>query len=213
MSYSSFHFPNHRSVFPQILHHSSVSWKITPLFFFRSNVIYFHKRNQSKCKFWEFRVLKSKFTNFLSFLKQQIRFSQILHHSSVLWGINPLYFLVEIKYTFNQRSLSKYKFGEISAVESLLMLCRRSRGVSEILRIYGEDLWQWSWLEIKLNTFCRSIIPQKQFIVIIIIIIIIIIITWLSTFVYTRKVSFAFAAASKFHSWNILQFQAVTWTF
>ena len=33
-------------------------------------------------------------------------------------------------------------------------------GVSEICD--GEDLWQWSQLE--LNAFCRSVIPQKQFI-------------------------------------------------
>ena len=41
----------------------------------------------------------------------------------------------------------------------------------------GEDLWQWSWLEITLNAFRRSTmstISQKQFIIIIIIIIIII---------------------------------------
>ena len=43
-------------------------------------------------------------------------------------------------------------------------------GVSEIHN--GEDLWQWSWLEIRLNTFRQSTIPQKQFIIIIIIIII-----------------------------------------
>ena len=35
-------------VFLQILHHSSVSCKITPLYFFRSNI---HKRKQSKFKF------------------------------------------------------------------------------------------------------------------------------------------------------------------
>ena len=39
-----------------------------------------------------------------------------------------------------------------------------ARGVSEIRD--GEDLWQWSRLEIRLNTFCRSTIPQKQFIII-----------------------------------------------
>ena len=27
----------------------------------------------------------------------------------------------------------------------------------------GEDLWQWSWLEIRLNAFRWSSIPQKQF--------------------------------------------------
>ena len=31
----------------------------------------------------------------------------------------------------------------------------------------GEDLWQWSQLEIRLNPFCWSTIPQKQFIIII----------------------------------------------
>ena len=40
------------------------------------------------------------------------------------------------------------------------------RGVFEIHD--GWDLWQWSWLEIMLNAFLRSTIPQKQFIIIII---------------------------------------------
>ena len=40
-----------------------------------------------------------------------------------------------------------------------------ARGVSEIRD--GEDLWQWSRLEIRLNAFRRSTIPQKQFIIII----------------------------------------------
>ena len=38
-----------------------------------------------------------------------------------------------------------------------------ARGVSEIRD--GEDLWQWSRLEIKLNAFRRSTILQKQFII------------------------------------------------
>ena len=42
-----------------------------------------------------------------------------------------------------------------------------ARSVSEIRN--GEDLWQSSRLEIRLNTFRRSIIPQKQFIIVIII--------------------------------------------
>ena len=41
-------------------------------------------------------------------------------------------------------------------------------GVSEIRD--GEDLWQWSRLEVRLNVFCWSTIPQKQFIIIFIII-------------------------------------------
>ena len=39
LPYSLCHFPNQKSVFLQILHHPSVSWKITPLYFFRSNII------------------------------------------------------------------------------------------------------------------------------------------------------------------------------
>ena len=39
--------------------------------------------------------------------------------------------------------------------------------VSEIH--YGENLRQWSWLGIRLNTFFWSTIPQKQFIIIIIV--------------------------------------------
>ena len=44
-----------------------------------------------------------------------------------------------------------------------------ARGMSEIRD--GDDLWQWFRLEIRLNAFCRSTIPQKQFIIIIIAII------------------------------------------
>ena len=48
-----------------------------------------------------------------------------------------------------------------------------ARGVSEIHD--GEDLWQWSRLEIRLNVFRRSTIPSNNSSIIIIIIIIIII--------------------------------------
>ena len=40
-----------------------------------------------------------------------------------------------------------------------------ARGVSEICD--GENLWEWPWLEIRLNAFRLSTIPQKQSIVII----------------------------------------------
>ena len=73
---SSCHFPNHKSVFLQILHDSSVSWKITPLYFFSWNsyILRIKGTNQST-NFLDFWVLGSKFTKLLSFLKQQIGFS------------------------------------------------------------------------------------------------------------------------------------------
>ena len=39
-----------------------------------------------------------------------------------------------------------------------------AHGVSEIHDC--EDFWQWSRLDIRLNAFCRSTMPQKQLIVI-----------------------------------------------
>ena len=38
--------------FLQILQESSVSWNVTPLYFFKSNVVYFEQKAQSKCKFF-----------------------------------------------------------------------------------------------------------------------------------------------------------------
>ena len=45
----SCYFPNHKSVFLQILNDFSVSWNII-CNFFRSNVVYFAQRDQSRCK-------------------------------------------------------------------------------------------------------------------------------------------------------------------
>ena len=58
---------------------------------------------------------------------------------------------------------------QLHSTKSELRFCAGSnpaRDVSEICD--GEDLWQWSWLEIRLNACRRSTIPQKQFIIIII---------------------------------------------
>ena len=103
MPYSSCHFPNDKSVFLQIWHHSSVTWKITSLYFFRSNVLYFAQKKPIKV---EIGVLRSKFSwNFASL------FSVMRHKYSIL-------FLAEILYTFSKRNLWKYKFSEISREQS-----------------------------------------------------------------------------------------------
>ena len=51
---------------------------------------------------------------------------------------------------------------QLHSAKPELRFCAGSNGVSEIRD--GEDLWQWSRLEIRLNAFRRSTIPQKQFI-------------------------------------------------
>ena len=79
----SCYFPNHKLVFLQILHHSLVSWKITSL-----------GQRLPERTFWDFWVLGSKFTKFLSFLKQQISFaSSYFNQSWVPSNITSLYFL------------------------------------------------------------------------------------------------------------------------
>ena len=87
------HFSNSKSVFLQILHHSSMSLKITPLYFFSSNITYFGHTKLIKTHFFflDFQVLGSKFVKFLmSALKQQVNPSSILYHSSLSWHITPL---------------------------------------------------------------------------------------------------------------------------
>ena len=55
---SSCHFPNHKSVFLQILHDSSVSWNILLCTFLGQTLYTLHKRDQSKCKF--FRLFSAR---------------------------------------------------------------------------------------------------------------------------------------------------------
>ena len=49
----SCHFSNYKSVFLRILHHCSVPWKITPLYFFSSNIIYSAQKERIKVNFFE----------------------------------------------------------------------------------------------------------------------------------------------------------------
>ena len=74
-----------------------------------------------------------------------------------------------IYFTQWRRGVVDITTAQLHSTKPELSFCTGSnpaRGVSEIHD--GEDLWQWSRLEIRLNTFRRSTIPQKQFIVIII---------------------------------------------
>ena len=50
---SSSHFPNHKSVFLQISHHSSLSWKISTLYFLISTIICFGHKESIKVQIVE----------------------------------------------------------------------------------------------------------------------------------------------------------------
>ena len=87
---SSSQFWSYESILQQILHHSPVSWRITPLYFFRSNIIYFARKGPNKFEILEtFECLDQNSCHFLS---NKLVFLQILRHSSVSWNITPLYF-------------------------------------------------------------------------------------------------------------------------
>ena len=69
-------FDTKSSEFIQILHHCSVSWKTTPLYFYSSNLAYFEQRDLIEMTFSDFWVVGWKFTKFLvSYLKPQVSFS------------------------------------------------------------------------------------------------------------------------------------------
>ena len=57
---------------------------------------------------------------------------------------------------------------QLHSTKPELRFCPGSNPARGVLNIRdGDDLWQWSWLEIMLNTFRWSTISQKQFIIII----------------------------------------------
>ena len=92
------------------MHHSSVPWKITPLYFFRTNVVYVAWRGPIKVQILEtFECSDQNSLNSCHFWNKLV-FPQILHDSSVSWDItkHSAFFLAEILCTFNKRSLLKY---------------------------------------------------------------------------------------------------------
>ena len=111
---SSCHFPSNKSVFLQILHHSSMSWKITPLYFFSSNNICFAQKEPIKVKILEtFECSGQNLSNSLcqSWNHKPIPL-QILHPSSVSWKITPLYFFSSKKLYFAQKERIKVNIFE-----------------------------------------------------------------------------------------------------
>ena len=94
-------FETIRSGFIQILHHCSMSWKITPLYLCSSNLVYFREKEQIEKEFSDFWVVGWKFANFLmSYLKPQAGFSlnfaslfsAMRDNSSLLFSWNFIWF-------------------------------------------------------------------------------------------------------------------------
>ena len=105
------HFPNYKSFILQILHHSSVSWKITPLYFFSSNNTYFTQKEPIKVKIFETfecsgQILSNSFCQFWNDKSIPL---QILYPSSLSWKITPPYFFISNNTYFAQKEPIKVK--------------------------------------------------------------------------------------------------------
>ena len=108
-------FWNDKSVPLQIFHHSSFSWKITPLYFFNSNNINFFPKEPIKVKIFETCECSGQnLSNSLcQFCYENLIPLQILHHSSVSLNRTPLYFLSSNNLYFAQKEPIKVKLFEI----------------------------------------------------------------------------------------------------
>ena len=121
-------FETTRLGFFQILHHWSVLWKITPLYFFSSNLIYF---GQNLSDFW---VVGWKFTEFpMSYLKPQ---PQPQNHSSVSWEISLLYFFSWNSIWFLQK--------EPTTVQNFRLLTVQVK-LHQICILIGCFCWKYIW--------------------------------------------------------------------
>ena len=102
-----------KSIPLQTLYASSVSWKITSLYFFSSNNIYFAQKEPIKVKIFEtFECLGQNLSNALwQFLNKLVPL-QILYPNSVSWKITPLYFFSSNNIYFAQKEPIKVKISE-----------------------------------------------------------------------------------------------------
>ena len=145
---SSCHFPSNKSVFLQTLHHSSLSWKIAPLYFFISNSIYFAQKEPIKVKICE--TFESSGQNLSNYLCQswndKLIHLQILYPSSVSWKITPLCFFSSNNIYFAQKKSIKIIFFETfkcSGKNSSNSSCQLWNDKSVPLQILHNSLLSW----------------------------------------------------------------------
>ena len=112
---SSCYFSNHKSLLLQTLHDTTLSWKIIPLYFFRSNIIYFAQKVSIKVHIFEtFECSDPNSPNSCHFWNKKLVFRQTFHHCSVSWNITPLYLFSWKFIYFQQKESLEVKFGGIS---------------------------------------------------------------------------------------------------
>ena len=115
LSNFSCHVPSNMSVFLQILHHSSMSWKVAPpLYLFSSKDIYFAQKKLINVKLSEtFECSGQNLSNSLcQFWKDESIPLQILYPSSVSWKITLLNFFSSNNIYFAQKEPIKVNIFE-----------------------------------------------------------------------------------------------------
>ena len=111
------HFLNHKSLFLQILHHFSVFWNMTPLYFFSSDIVYPGQKepikvkmfdifecsgqnlSNSSCQFWNEKSISLR--NFASL------FNVMTHNSSVDFKL--IHFLLCTKGSHQSSNFNTFK--------------------------------------------------------------------------------------------------------
>ena len=147
LSNSLCQFPN-KWIPLQIFYLPLVSWKITSLYFFSSNNIYFAQKEAIKVKIFEtFERSRQNLLNSLcQFWKDNSIPLQSLHPPLVSWKITSLYFFSSKNVYFAQKEIIKMKIFETfkwSGQNLSNFLCQFWNGNSITLQIMDPSLVSW----------------------------------------------------------------------
>ena len=123
MSNSLCQFWNNKSIPPQILYSSLVSWKIAPLYLFSSSNIYSSQKEPIKVNIFDtIKCLGQNSSNSSCQFRNDKSFPlQILHHSSLSWQITPLWFLSSYFFYFKLKDPIKVPILTLSS--ALVKMC------------------------------------------------------------------------------------------
>ena len=172
---SSCHFLNHRTVFLQILHHSSVSWDINPLYFFSWNFIHFQRKEPMKVQIWwnftwavksmKFCTLTGSFCpNHIKFQLKKVQRSYLSWHWRVMQSLKKNWLVVSnmtqgICWIFTEplRSL-KISFRLALFVQSIQGLSYKNTEKLSFMTLNSDAKFKWGigW------TFIRALKSLKS---------------------------------------------------
>ena len=156
-SNSSCHFPYHKSIFLQILHDFSLSWNITPLYFFRSNVIYFSQKELMKMQFFKLLGARKNSENLKNFLVLKIHqvlvifekkkmvilmiLFSIMRHNSML-PFKLKFYILSTKGTYQSTILVKFR---LSSRKSKVSSFCKSDTNFRLKKYLKKTYLSWHW--------------------------------------------------------------------